>query len=144
MQTFPKLQRNISYKIYLNDLIIAFILALLNSSFIYFPLLLGFFHLRLSFILPFLFFVETTHSFPFFSLILFFIIYNKYIYPVIQVVIKKDYQELISIFLIYFLYFSFIIAFFTINDKFFQFNFLFILYYIFIDQLLSIFYKVLK
>jgi len=141
MSTFPKLQRNISYKIYIKDLLLSFFIAYLSSSFIYFPLLIGLFislNLRLSFILPFLFFTQITHSFVYFSLIIFYFIFKYYLYPVLYIKINKEYITYFSIPLIYLLYFSALISYYTINDINFNVNVIFIVYYILIEELLAI------
>ena len=139
MPTFPKLQRNISYKNYLIDLILAFILALLNSEFIYFPLLIGLFitiNVRLSFIIPFLFFTETTHNFAYFSLIIFYFIYKNYIYPILYIKIEHSLINYISIILVYLLYFTLLESYYTIQDENFNIHIMFIIYYILIEEIL--------
>ena len=139
MPTFSKLQRNITYKNYLIDLFLAFILASLNSEFIYFPLLIGLFitiNVRLSFIIPFLFFTETTHSFPYFSLIIFYFIYKNYIYPIFYIKIEHTFINYISIILVYLLYFSLLSSYYIIQDKDFHIHIMFIIYYIIIEELL--------
>ncbi len=139
MPTFPKLQRNISYKNYLTDLILAFVLALLNSEFIYFPLLIGLFitiNIRLSFIIPFLFFTETSHNFPYFSLIIFYFIYRNYIYPILYIKIEHSLINYVSIILVYLLYFSLLSSYYTIQDKSFHIHIMFIIYYILIEEIL--------
>ena len=141
MQAFPKLQRSIPYKIYIADISLAFVLALISSSFIYFPLLIGLVitaNVRLSFSLPFLFFIEVSHSFVFLSLIVFFIIYTQYIYPALQIVFKKEYANFLSIVLVYVLYFASLSSYATINEMEFNFNLLYIIYYILLEQLLFI------
>ena len=144
MSTFPKLQRNISYKNYLIDLILSFVLASLNSEFIYFPLLIGVFitiDIRLSFIIPFLFFTETTHNFPYFSLIAFYFIYKNYIYPIFYIKIEKKFVDYISIILVYVLYFSLVSSYYTIQDENFHIHVMFILYYIIIEEILLFIHK---
>jgi len=141
MQTFPKLQRSIPYKTYIVDLLLAFVLALISSSYIYFPLLIGLVitaNVRLSFSLPFLFFIEISHSFVFLSLIIFFIIYTQYIYPVLEIVLKKEYANFLSIVLVYLLYFASLSSYSTINDTEFNINIIFIIYYILVEQLLFV------
>jgi hypothetical protein len=120
MSTFPKLQRNISYKIYIIDLLLAFLIVLLNSSFIFIPLFIGLvitLDLRKSFVLPFLFFTEVMHNFLFFSLIGFYFIYKTYIYEILRIKFIKIYADAISIFLIYILYFLWFISFNILNEK---------------------------
>jgi len=144
MPTFSKLQRNISYKTYLIDLILSFVLSLLSSEFIYFPLLIGLFitiNTRLSFIIPLLFFTETTHNFPYFSLIAFYFIYKNYIYPVFYIKIEKKFVDYISIVLVYVLYFSLLESYSTIQDEDFHINVIFILYYILVEEILIFIHK---
>jgi len=143
MPTFPKLQRNITYKIYLKNFITISVIVLLNSSFIYVPLFIGLFitlNLRLSFILPFLFFTEIAHSFIYSSLILFYFIFKKYIYSFFNSILFNitDYLAIVSI---YILYFSFLYAYNIMNNSVISFNFTYILYYILIEELLLFIYK---
>jgi len=141
MPTFSELQRNITYKNYIVDILFSFIIVMLSSSFIYFPLLIGIFitlNLRLSFIIPFLFFTSITHSFVYFSLILFFFIYKKYIYLFLKITLDKYYIDFISIIFVYLLYFLFLTSYYTMQDIFFEVNYTFILYYILIEELLLI------
>jgi len=141
MPTFSELQRNITYKNYIVDILFSFIIVMLSSSFIYFPLLIGIFitlNLRLSFIIPFLFFTSITHSFVYFSLILFFFIYKKYIYLFLKITLNKYYIDFISIIFVYLLYFLFLTSYYTMQDIFFEVNYTFILYYILIEELLLI------
>jgi len=141
MSTFSKLQRNISYKTYLIDILLAFLISLLSSSFIYFPLLIGLFitlDLRLSFVLPFLFFTEITHSFLYFSLITFYFIYKYYFYVVLSIKINKNYLNFISIPLVYILYFTFLSSYYIIQEEYFQLDYMMIIYYILIEELLLI------
>jgi len=147
MSTFSKLQRNITYKTYIIDILFSFVLALLSSNFIYFPLLIGIFitlDLRLSFVLPFLFFTEITHGYLYLSLISFYFIYKYYIYPIFSIKLDKNYIHFLSIPLVYILYFLFLESYYTINDIFFNINYLFILYYILVEELLLLIDKRLK
>ena len=145
MSTFSKLQRNISYKIYL-DLLLAFLIVLLNSSFIYIPLFIGLFitiNVRKSFLLPFLFFTEIMHNFAYFSLIGFYFIYKNYIYSILQIQFTKLYANFLSIILVYILYFLLLSSYFTINDINIHFNYIYLVYYILIEELI-LFIKELK
>jgi len=145
MSTFSKLQRNISYKIYL-DLLLAFLIVLLNSSFIYIPLFIGLFitiNLRKTFLLPFLFFTEIMHNFAYFSLIGFYFIYKNYIYSILQIQFTKLYANFLSIILVYILYFLLLSSYFTINDINIHFNYIYLVYYILIEELI-LFIKELK
>jgi len=144
MPPFSELQRNISYKNYITDFLISFIIVYLSSSFIYFPLFIGLFitlNLRLSLVIPFLLFTEITHNFIPFSLITFFFIYKLYIYPTLFIKFSKDYINIISMFLIYVLYFSLLVSINIIFDTPFNFNIIYLIYYGFIELLL---FKVLK
>ena len=132
MSTFSKLQRNISYKIYL-DLLLAFLIVLLNSSFIYIPLFIGLFitiNVRKTFLLPFLFFTEIMHNFAYFSLIGFYFIYKNYIYNVLQIQFTKLYANFLSIILVYILYFLLLSSYFTINDINIHFNYIYLVYFL--------------
>jgi len=147
MPTFPKLQRNITYKNYIIDLILSFIIVSFSSSYIYFPLLIGLFitlNMRISFILPFLFFTTITHSFIYFSLIIFYFIYKKYIYLILEIKLNKNFIDFISIVLVYLLYFLFVASYYTIQDIPFNINHLFIYYYILIEEFILIFIQKVK
>jgi hypothetical protein len=139
MQTFPKLQRIFTTKNYLVDVIVAFVIVIFNSSFVYFPLLIGLFitlDFRISFLLTFLFFTEITHNFLFFSLIGFYFVYKHYIHPILQIKISKIYSPFISIPIVYIFYFTTLSAIYTMNDISYNFDYLYILYYILIEELL--------
>ena len=147
MPTFPKLQRNITYKNYIIDLILSFIIVSFSSSYIYFPLLIGLFitlNMRISFILPFLFFTTITHSFIYFSLIIFYFIYKKYIYLILEIKLNKNFIDFISIVLVYLLYFLFVASYYTIQYIPFNINHLFIYYYILIEEFILIFIQKVK
>jgi len=138
MPTFPKLQRNISNQNYLIDILLSFIIVLFNSTFIYFPLFIGLvitLDLNLVFVLSFLFFTEITHNFPYLSLILFYFIYKNYIYFILSIKIDKNYINILSIFLVYFLYFLSLSAYYTINEIDFEFNPIYLFYYGLIEAL---------
>jgi len=142
MPTFPKLQRNISYKNYLIDILLSFIIVFFNSSFIYVPLFIGLvisLNFRLSFVFPFLFFTEITHNYIYLSLIVFYLIYKRYLYPFLFVILNKSYINIISIIFVYFIYFLFLTAFYVINDIEIDINYLYILYYILTEELLLFF-----
>ena len=144
MPPFSKLQRNISYKNYITDFLISFIIVYLSSSFIYFPLFIGLFitlNLRLSLVIPFLLFTEITHNFIPFSLIIFFFIYKLYIYPTLFIKFSKDYINIISMFLIYVLYFSLLVSINILFDTPFNFNIIYLIYYGLLELLL---FKVIK
>jgi hypothetical protein len=144
MPSFPKLQRNITYKNYLIDIAIPFVIAMLSSSFIFFPLFIGIaitLKFRLFFVINFLIFTEITHNYPIFLLLLFAIIYKKYIYTFLELKMDKQYLNYISIFLVYILFFSFLSSFLMINSIPFHFNWLFIFYYILLEILTA---KVIK
>ncbi len=140
MPTFSKLRRNLFDKNYLIfDILGSFLLALLNSQFIYFPLLIGIvisLNFRLSFVVPFLFFVSITHNFGYFSLIVFFVIYKLYIFPILSAKFHKSVVNYISVFLIYVLYFSMLSSIYTMFDIPLTINSLYIIYYIMIEEIL--------
>jgi len=144
MPTFPELQRNITYKDYLVDITIPFVIVIFSSSFILFPLLIGLIitlKFRPLFLVSFAVFTEVTHNYPLFLLLLFALIYKKYVYLFLEIKISKEYIEYISIATIYILFFSFLYAFFMSFSIPFNFNILYIVYYIIIELLLL---KVLK
>jgi hypothetical protein len=144
MPSFSKLQRNISYKNYLIDIIIPFIIVLFSSSFVLFPLFIGIIitlKFRILFLATFLVFTEASHNYPMFILILFALIYKKYIYTFLQLKIDKQYIDYISIIIVYALFFSFLYSFLMISSVAFVFNINYLFYYILIEILIL---KVLK
>jgi len=144
MSTFPELQRNISYKNYLINILAGFFIALLSSKFVLFPLFIGLFitiDTSIIFILSFLFFIETLHSFPYFSLILFYLIYKNYIYKILYIKFDKTFTEFLSIILVYLLYFLVLTSYYTIQDINVNFNISYFIYYIFIEEIILFLYK---
>jgi len=144
MSTFSKLQRNISYKNYIIDLLFSFLLALLSSEYILVPLFIGLFitlNTRLSFILPFLFFTETLHGFPFFSLIGFYFIYKYYFYQLLAIKLEQPYTNLLSIIFVYLFYFLILLSYYTMQGINFSFHIEYLIYYILIEEILLIFDK---
>jgi hypothetical protein len=144
MPSFSKLQRNITYKNYLIDITIPFIIVMFSSSFILFPLFIGIIitlKFRLLFLINFLAFTEITHNYPLFLLLLFTIIYKKYIYTFLELKIDKQYIEYVSIIFTYILFFSFLSSFLMINSIPFTFSWNYIFYYILLEILVL---KVLK
>jgi hypothetical protein len=140
MPSFSKLQRNISYKNIIIDIGIPFIIVLLNSSYILIPLFIGLvitIKPRILFLISFLLFTEITHMFPTFSLIILAYINYKFIYPFLKSFIDYQYIEYISILIIYILYFSFLHAFFIITFTSFNFDYVYIIYYIIIELLIK-------
>jgi len=113
MQTFSNVQRNSYDKKYINffiEIFIAFLLASLSSSFIYFPMLLGISIIKFAkyraFLFSFLFFTEITHGLFIFSLILFYFLFRDIIHPFLKDKIENIFIPYLSIFLIYVLYFG--------------------------------------
>ena len=139
MPSFPKLQRNITYKNYLIDITIPFIIVMFSSSFIFFPLFLGIIitmKFRLFFLINFLIFTGSSHNYPLFLLLLFTLIYKKYIYNFVELKIDKQYVEYVSIISIYILFFSFLSSYLMIVSIPFIFNWTYVLYYILIEILI--------
>jgi len=139
MPPFPKLQRNISYKNYLIDIAISFIIVMLSSSFILFPMFIGIMitlKVKPLILITFLIFTEITHNYPLFILLLFALIYKKYIYTFLELKVDKQYIEYLSIILIYLLFFSFLSSFFMISSIPFTFNWIYIFYYILFEILI--------
>ena len=139
MPPFSKLQRNISYKNYLIDIAISFIIVMLSSSFILFPMFIGIMitlQIRPLILITFLIFTEITHNYPLFILLLFALIYKKYIYTFLELKVDKQYIEYLSIILIYLLFFSFLSSCFMISSIPFTFNWIYIFYYILLEILI--------
>jgi hypothetical protein len=140
MPSFPKLQRNITYKNYLIDITLPFIIVIFNSTYTLVPLFIGLFITikpRILFLISFLLFTEITHMFPIFSLIIMALINYKFIYPFLKGIIDYQYREYVSILIIYILYFAFLHAFFIMTSTPFNFNYIYIIYYIIIEFLIK-------
>jgi hypothetical protein len=143
MSSFSKLQRNFAYKNYLIEGLFAFVVVLLSSSFIYFPLMIGFLAFskmnRVIFYL-FLFFTEVTHNFPFLSLLFFYLIFNTYVYPFFRSKIDTHYLNFVAIFSFYFFYFVMIDSYYILEEIPFDFNYFYIFYYVLVESFLN-YYK---
>lgn len=147
MQTFSKLRRNISYKVYLDyfgQLAGAFILALLSSSFLLFPILIAFVMTRYAhrtfFPVMFLYFTEITHSLPMFSLIIFFYLFNLYIHSFLTELIHKTYVKYVSVALIYGLLFLIYRILDILLNTSFDISSLMLFYYVLFETLLVVFF----
>lgn len=144
MQTLSNVQRNSYDKKYIKisfEIIIAFLLASLSSSFIYFPMLIGLSIVRFDkykfFLFSFLFFTEITHGLIIFSLILFYFIFKEFILFLLKDRIEASFIPYFSIFLIYTLYFGILSILYYLFDISSMYNYtLIFLYYILIEMLL--------
>ena len=107
MQVFSKLQRNSTYSI-LIKVVFYFLLAVFNSQYYFFPLLLGIVIMGELDIIIYLFFISILHNFNFLYLLFIFIGYNFYLKEKISSLINREYQISASIFVIYFLMFLYL------------------------------------
>ncbi len=107
MQVFSKLQRNSTYSIFIK-VAFYFLLAVFNSQYYFFPLLLGIIIMGELDIIIYLFFISILHNFNFLYLLFIFIGYNFYLKEKISSLINREYQISASIFVIYFLMFLYL------------------------------------
>jgi len=110
MQIFSKLQRNSTY--YVIVTVVLLILALFNSTYIFFPLLLGFVFLCLGFFEAIIYtaFFSVLHRYNIFYFEFFYLSYVFYVKNKILELFNKEYFDVISlcfIYLGYFIYLSF-------------------------------------
>ena len=109
MQIFSKLQRNSSYYIFIIFFVI--LIAILNSSFIYFPLLLGFvfFCLDLFSAVVYIALFSILHKYNIFYFEFFYLFYYFYLKYKILDFFDKDYLDVVVNFFVYFTYFIYLI-----------------------------------
>ncbi len=123
MQIFSKLQRNSINYFFI--VLLLFIAIILNSSTIYFPLLLGFVFLCLDLMSAVVYLAIFTilHKYNIFYFEIFYLFYYFYLKSKILDLFDKEYSDIVIIFLIYLIYFIYLILFEKIN-----FTFIYILY----------------
>jgi len=114
MQIFSKLQRNSTYYIIVIALLF---LVLLNSTFIFFPVLLGFVILCLDLFGAFVYiaFFTILHNYNIFYFEAFYLIYYFYLKNKILDFFDKEYFDVVSFFYVYFMYFIYLSFFVKIN-----------------------------
>ena len=143
MPTFSELQRNFAYKKHLINILLIILVILLNSTYILIPLFIGIaatYKFNFFYVFIFLYLTEITHNYPIFSLLIFILIYKKYIYPILEHIINYKYIHYFSISFVYFIYFLFLDSYYVYNSLAFDFSIYYILLYIAIEILISSFY----
>ncbi len=108
MQIFSKLQRNS-----INYIFIIFFVCLVNffnSSFVYFPLLLGIFFLCFDIVSVFIFLVlfSVLHQYNLFLMIGFYLFFRFFLIKRIHSYFDKQYLDVVLIFIVYFVFFIFL------------------------------------
>jgi len=131
MQIFSKLQRNSTYYIFV--IILIFLINLLNSSFEFFPLLLGVFFFCSDYFLGLIFLVVfcILHSYNILVFFVFYLFYKFFLIQKFYGLIDRQYFDVVSLFIIYLFLYFYLLAF--INVKF---DFLFIVYNFSFDLLI--------
>ena len=105
MQIFSELQRNSTYYIFI--IFIVIFINILNSSFAFFPLFLGFFLLCADYFTGLIFIILfcILHSYYILLFFIFYLIYKFFLIQKIYEYIDKQYFDVVNLFIIYlFLY----------------------------------------
>ncbi len=108
MQIFSKLQRNSINYIFI--IFFACLVNFFNSSFVYFPLLLGMFFLCFDIVIVFVFLVlfSLLHQYNLFLIIGFYLFFRFFLIKKIYSYFDKQYLDVILIFIVYFVFFIFL------------------------------------
>ena len=101
MQILSKLQRNSTYY---SLIILAVFVNLFSSSFLIFPLLMGYFFLCSEFLIGFFYLIIfcLLHNFNLFLFFLFFLVYKRYLIGFIDRIFDKKFVDVVSLFVVYF------------------------------------------
>ena len=128
MQIFSKLQRNSAYYIFI------ILLAILNSNYIFFPVLLGVVFLCFNLIEAIIYIAvfSILHSYNIFYFEFFYLFYYFYLKNKILDFFDKDYFDVIVIFVVYFVYFLYLIQYEKLD-----FIFVYLIYNLSFDLILS-------
>jgi len=109
MQIFSKLQRNSTY--YFIIILFSFFVNLLNSNFLFFPLMIGFFLYCKRFFIGFIFILifSILHNFNIILFVLYFLFYKFSLQKYIHFTFDKKYEDVINLFVIYLFLFFYLI-----------------------------------
>jgi len=109
MQIFSKLQRNSTY--YFIIILFSFFVNLLNSNFLFFPLMIGFFLYCREFFVGFIFILifSILHDFNIILFVLYFLFYKFSLQKYIHFTFDKKYEDIINLFVIYLFLFFYLI-----------------------------------
>ena len=108
MQIFSKLQRNSINYIFI--IFFACLVNFFNSSFVYFPLLLGIFFLCFDIVSVFIFLVlfSILHQYNLFFIVVFYLFFRFFLIKRIYSYFDKQYLDVILIFIVYSIFFIFL------------------------------------
>ena len=108
MQIFSKLQRNSINYIFI--IFFACLVNFFNSSFVYFPLLLGIFFLCFDIVSVFIFLVlfSILHQYNLFFMLGFYLFFRFFLIKKIYAYFDKQYLDVVLIFIVYFVFFIFL------------------------------------
>ena len=108
MQIFSKLQRNSINYIFI--IFLAVFINFLNSSFVYFPLLLGIVFLCFDIFSVFIFLAlfSILHQYNLFLLVVFYLFFRFFLIKRVYAYFDKQYLDVFLIFVIYFFFFIYI------------------------------------
>jgi len=137
MQIFSKLQRNSTYYIFIT--IIAFLIALFNSTYIFFPLLLGviIFCWDLFGAFVYIIFFAISHHYNIFYFEIAYLIYYFYLKNRFLEMFNKEYFDVIVIFYVYIVYLIYL--FFYIKSS--SFIYIYVIYNFSFDLLIIRFFR---
>jgi len=118
MQIFSKLQRNSTYYAFIVILIV--FINLFSSSFLLFPLFLGYFLFCEEFFIGviFLTFFTLFHNYNIFVFYFFYLFYKVYLIKIINKVFDKEYVEVANLGVIYIFLYFYLTTFIPINSAF--------------------------
>ena len=108
MQIFSKLQRNSINYIFI--IFFACLVNFFNSSFVYFPLLLGIFFLCFDIVSVFIFLIlfSILHQYNLFFIVVFYLFFRFFLIKRIYSYFDKQYLDVILIFIVYSIFFIFL------------------------------------
>ncbi len=131
MQIFSKLQRNSTY--YISIIFIVIFINILNSSFAFFPLFLGFFIFCADYFtgLIFIILISILHFYNILLFFIFYIIYKFFLMKKIYEYIDRQYFDVVNLFIIYLFLFLYLLTITTLN-----FDFIYIIYNFAFDLLI--------
>jgi len=110
MQIFSKLQRNSTNYIFI--IFFAFFVNFFNSSFVYFPLLLGMFFLcfDIGSVFVFLVLFSILHQYNLFFLVGFYLFFKFFLIEKVYAYVDKQYLDVVLIFIVYIVFFIYILS----------------------------------
>ena len=136
MQIFSKLQRNSTNYIFI--IFIVFFINILNSSFVFFPLFLGFFLFCADYFTGLIFIVlfSILHSYNVLGFFIFYLFYKFFLIQKINEYIDKQYFDIVSLFVVYLFFYIYLMKFIEAN-----FDFIYLIYNFSFDLLIIRIFK---